>query len=222
MREARARLLIVDDEPSIRSSMSLLLSEIGYRVRSASDGDSALAEIRREAPEVLLSDLNMPGMSGFELLPVVRLKFPQVRVVAMSGAFSGREVPAGVSADAFYPKGGSIVYLLGILESLTPAGHAPPRHRVAPEPLWIARNEHNAGGEACVTVECPECMITVPQVISGTSDPFNKTTCALCGASIRFAILRPEDPVSLLPSHSHSSPTAARRVMQDYFLKMTR
>src|SRR5580658_11019572 len=94
-----ARLLIVDDEPSIRFSLSCVLAEIGYDVRSAEDGFSALLEIRNEVPEILLSDLNMPGMSGFELLSQVRRQFPAIQTIAMSGAFHGDEVPSGVAAD---------------------------------------------------------------------------------------------------------------------------
>jgi CheY-like chemotaxis protein len=69
-------LLIVDDAPSIRMLLSQLLARDGYTTRSAENGFSALAEIRREVPDLLLSDLNMPGMSGFELLTVVRRQFP--------------------------------------------------------------------------------------------------------------------------------------------------
>ena len=54
-------LLIADDESSIRESLSQVLSEIGYSVRTAEDGFSALREIQSEVPELLLSDLNMPG-----------------------------------------------------------------------------------------------------------------------------------------------------------------
>jgi len=74
-------------------------------VLPAADGVVALEELRTEVPDSLLSDLYMPRMSGFELLPVVRQRFPMTRVVAMSSAFSGNEVPARVAADAFYPKG---------------------------------------------------------------------------------------------------------------------
>jgi len=111
----KERLLIVDDEPSIRTSLSLVLTEVGYSVRSAEDGFSALRLIRQESPEVLLSDLNMPGMSGFELLSMVRRQFPAIQTIAMSGAFSGGEVPHGVDADAFYEKGSGMGMLLHIL-----------------------------------------------------------------------------------------------------------
>lgn len=114
----QAKLLIVDDEPLIRTSMMQMLSEIGFSVRSAEDGLTALAEIRNEVPDIILSDLNMPGMSGFEFLSVVRQRLPSIRVIAMSGAFSGDEVPSGVAADAFFPKGSGVRCLLKIVEGL--------------------------------------------------------------------------------------------------------
>jgi DNA-binding NtrC family response regulator len=124
-----ATLLIVDDEPSIRESLSQVLTEIGYRVRSAEDGFTALREIVSEAPELLLSDLNMPGISGFELLSEVRRRFPAIRTIAMSGSFRGDEAPSGVAADGFYQKGSSIAALLRMMETL------PPMERYAPARL---------------------------------------------------------------------------------------
>lgn len=118
MLNTKATILIVDDEPSIRLLLSQSLAEMGYNVRSAADGFSALREIRNELPQFLLSDLNMPGISGFELLAVVRRRFPAIRTIAMSGSFSGDEVPSGVAADAYFQKGCSILALLRIMESL--------------------------------------------------------------------------------------------------------
>jgi CheY-like chemotaxis protein len=124
MPDTKPTLLIVDDEPSIRTSLSLVLAEIGYSVRTAEDGFSALAQMRMELPDVLLSDLNMPGMSGFELLSVVKHRFPAMLTIAMSGAFQGDEVPSGVAADGFYQKGSSMGSLLMILGALHHAGPA--------------------------------------------------------------------------------------------------
>ena len=95
MPDLKNSILIVEDEESVRTSLAMVLSALGHRVRSASDGLTALIEMRQEIPDILLSDLNMPGMSGFELLSVVRRRFPAVRVIAMSGAFSGDQVPSG-------------------------------------------------------------------------------------------------------------------------------
>ena len=113
-----ANLLIVDDEPSIRDSMSQVLVEIGYSVRSAEDGFTALVKLREQIPDIIISDLNMPGMSGFEFLSIVRRRFPVARVIAMSGAFSGDEVPSGVAADSYYQKGSGVRCLLMIIQGL--------------------------------------------------------------------------------------------------------
>jgi len=102
-------------------SLSHIFAELGHVVRSAVDGRSALVEIRKELPDILLSDLNMPGMSGFELLSVVRCQFPTIKVIAMSGAFSGDAVPPGVAADAFYEKGTSLSPLFQVVKAMTEA-----------------------------------------------------------------------------------------------------
>lgn len=118
MRETRGTLLIVDDDPVIRASLLLCLSEIGYSVRTAEDGLDALVVIGNEVPEILLTDLRMPTMSGFELLAQVHRQFPDVKTIAMSGAFCGDDLPSGVLADAFFQKGSSIRALLKIIEDL--------------------------------------------------------------------------------------------------------
>jgi CheY-like chemotaxis protein len=112
MPDSRLRLLVVDDEPSLRESFTLVFHRLGYDVRSAEDGFAALFEIGKLIPDILLCDLNMPGMSGFELLSVVRRRFPAIPVIAMSGGFFGSAVPSGVAADAFYQKGSGIDHLL--------------------------------------------------------------------------------------------------------------
>jgi CheY-like chemotaxis protein len=64
MPDAKASLLIVDDALSIRMVLSQIFASNGYATRSAEEGFAALTEIRREVPDFLISDLNMPGMSG--------------------------------------------------------------------------------------------------------------------------------------------------------------
>ena len=74
-------------------------------------------------PDILLSDLNMPRMSGFELLSVVRRRFPEVFVIASSAAFSGEEVPAGIAADAFYEKSTGLTRLFELVKTATHKSH---------------------------------------------------------------------------------------------------
>ena len=181
MFEAVASVLIVDDEPSIRASLSQILTERGYRTRSAADGLSALDEVHRDPPDILISDLNMPGMSGFELLPIVRRRLPQIRLIAMSGAFSSNELPSDVTADEFYQKGSGVVCLIEIIESLTHREPTAPKPPAAHPPVWISRNGRNASGEAYVTIECQECMRTFPQVLNGTMSRRAKQIASIAG-----------------------------------------
>src|SRR5947209_15659607 len=100
------RILIVDDDQSIRATVAMLLAGKGYEISTVENGFDALLQMKSKVPELIISDLNMPQMSGFEFLSVIRRRFPQVLVVAMSGAYAaGDAVPGGVIADAFYAKG---------------------------------------------------------------------------------------------------------------------
>jgi len=119
MLTTKAKLLIVDDDASLRRALSDLFTANGYSVRSAEEGSSALTKIEIEVPDIILSDLYMPGMSGFEFLSVVHFKFPTIHVIAMSGAFSGARVPPGVAADVFYAKGSSTRSLLQTVDAMT-------------------------------------------------------------------------------------------------------
>ena len=128
MPNTKIKLLIVDDDVSVRESLTELFTDFGLSVRSAEDGSSALFEIRQELPDIILSDLNMPRMSGFEFLSVVSRWFPTIRVIAMSGAFSGDDIPPGIAADAFYEKGPNLSQLLQIVQAMTSAERSRPLH----------------------------------------------------------------------------------------------
>ena len=84
MAESRGRILIADDEEAARQSLGQILGEDGYEVFLASDGEEALRLTAEETPDILLTDLRMPGMDGHELLTRVRQGFPDVSVVIMT------------------------------------------------------------------------------------------------------------------------------------------
>jgi CheY-like chemotaxis protein len=196
MQNTPATLLIVDDEPTIRESLSYVLTEMGHRVRSAKDGLSALREIRNEAPDLLLSDLNMPNMSGFELLSIVRRRFPAIQTIAMSGSFSGDEVPSGVAADGFYQKGSSIVALLRIMASLPRSDRPAPRPTSPEAPLWIQSTVHDPSPDGCITINCPECLRSFPQALDAGSLQ-HKTDCIYCESPIYYTIVHSADSIPL-------------------------
>jgi CheY-like chemotaxis protein len=208
MHTTLSKLLIVDDEPVVRESLSLALAEIGYRVRSAEDGFSALRAMQDEVPELLLTDLNMPHMSGFELLSVVRRRFPAIRTIAMSGWFSGDEAPSGIAADGFYQKGSSIAALLRIMETLPPVARYAHQPSSPDSPLWIHRNTHDFCPDAYVTITCPECMRSFPQSLSA-GYLNRKTDCIYCRGSIHYAIAPSEDRMPLQAYQRKSSAVAS-------------
>ena len=67
-RAPRATLLVVDDEKHQRESLQMILEDEGYRVMAAADGRQALALAAETHPEVVLTDLKMPGLSGMDVV----------------------------------------------------------------------------------------------------------------------------------------------------------
>ena len=201
---AKLKFFVVDDDISLRMSLSAILKPFGHSIRSAEDGFSALVEVRNEIPDIILSDLNMPGMSGFELLSVVRRRFPAIRVIAMSGAFSGDSVPSGVLADAFYDKGAGLGSLLQIVEAMTRLEHPLSVERTNRLALvWVPKNGHDPSGEEYVMLACPECLRTFSQVLDGPTQTICETDCVHCSSLIHYAVVQPADPV---PSPAKKQP----------------
>src|ERR1017187_10216940 len=99
------RVLLIDDDPLIRKLISGYLVAAGYVVKTAVDGLDALGKLRAGLPDLIISDLNMPRMSGMELLHIVRNRFPQIPVIVISGK-APDEMPEGLAADAYFHKNG--------------------------------------------------------------------------------------------------------------------
>jgi len=194
MPNTKVNLLVVDDDAALRVLLSQIFAASGHYVRAAADGFSALSELRLELPDIILSDLNMPGMSGFEFLSVVRRRFPAIRVIAMSSAFPVDGLPAGVAADAFYQKGSTLGSLLQIMEGMTSPEQASRKHGGAPAPIWVERNGHDASGGAYIMLTCPECLRTFPQVSNKALSPVHETDCIYCDHQFHYAIVETVDP----------------------------
>ncbi|MEE8192874.1 MAG: sigma-54 dependent transcriptional regulator [Gemmatimonadales bacterium] len=78
------RLLLVEDDPAVRRSLSETLSEEGHHVRTAASAEEALIRIQDESPELILSDIRMPGLDGIELLKRVQAETDSVDVILMT------------------------------------------------------------------------------------------------------------------------------------------
>lgn len=195
----KINLLIVDDEPATRTLLSTIFGKMGHSVRTAKDGFSALQEIREAMPDVLLSDLHMPGMSGFELLSVVRRRLPGIYVIATSGAYSGGGVPHGIAADAFYEKATGFRSLLSLMESATTADGLFPRDASAPVPVWVSLTNDEPLSAEFVMICCPECLRASSQAVGKGLLLIHETGCEFCETRIRYAVVQLLDPLTSQP-----------------------
>lgn len=78
-------ILIVDDEEGIRKVLGISLSDMGYKVISAENGETALALFRDNNPQIVLTDIKMPGMDGIELLSCLKKEAPDTEVIMITG-----------------------------------------------------------------------------------------------------------------------------------------
>jgi CheY-like chemotaxis protein len=189
---SKYEILVVDDDAAVRDTLTLVLQSSDYDVSTATNGFDALLQLKRRLPTIMLSDLNMPEMSGFELLSVVRRRFPQICVIAMSGAYhSGDAVPGGVIADAFYGKGQSTPdALLRTVADLiqTFAAHARDHQRES-APVWIPRNGKDSHGIPYVVLTCTDCMRSFPlSVMTEDLQKIQETPCLFCPNTVRYVI----------------------------------
>lgn len=85
-------ILIVDDEPNIVLSLQFLMKKAGYAVRTASNGEEALAEIARARPDLVLLDVMMPKIDGFTVCRMIRATpdWESVRIIMLTAR--GRDV----------------------------------------------------------------------------------------------------------------------------------
>jgi|SRR5579872_1796961 len=187
---SKRQILVVDDEPSVRQTLVTLLLSAGYDVASAEDGFRALLELRKTVPDVIISDLNMPHMSGYEFLSVVRRRFPQIVAVAMSGDYQDGAVPAGVIADRFFAKGQRPNVLLAIIDTLTrTSGTWVSAHQKQSAPAWIPRNGNDAHGAPYVVVTCTECLRAFELPVGQTTGrEVVEAPCRFCPSKNRYII----------------------------------
>jgi DNA-binding response OmpR family regulator len=105
---AKARILIVEDEPNIVESLNFILKRAGFEVEAVTDGAGALDSLRRQQFAALILDVMLPGMNGFDLLRLIRadrtLNALPVMVLTAKGQASDRRTAESAGADAFVTK----------------------------------------------------------------------------------------------------------------------
>jgi signal transduction histidine kinase len=114
------RILVVDDKENVRAMLRDILQAHGLEVHLANDGIAALTSIRERRPDLILSDINMAGLDGYELLEQVRQDpvTAQLPFVLMTGKADLRGMRNGMSlgADDYLPKPFSMAELLGVIK----------------------------------------------------------------------------------------------------------
>jgi CheY-like chemotaxis protein len=185
-------ILVVDDDYAVCESLAMVLTASGYSARTAEHGLDALFQLREKQAAIIISDLNMPQMSGFEFLSVVRWRFPQISVIAMSGAYeSADDLPCGVAADAFYAKGRSHPgTLLSMVAELVRTSRAHcVAHQRASAPVWVPCSGKDANGMLYAMVPCRECLRSFP-VSAGNewNQKIQETPCIFCHNVVRFVM----------------------------------
>ena len=100
-----SRVLVVDDDPNLRELVSLRLQKAGHRVLTAASAGEALAMVdERGAPDIVVLDVAMPGMTGFELLPALRAidGMGALPAIFLSGRVEPHHIEAGRAMGATY------------------------------------------------------------------------------------------------------------------------
>lgn len=177
------RVLIVDDEQHLRELGKHILESQGYEVHCAGDGFEALSALKKSLPDMIISDLQMPNMNGFEFLSIVRQRFPAIPVVVISGEFSGVSVPESVLADAIFPKGG--YKPAALFEKISELLNELPSRRNSAKPNIAAVWVKNDLG--LIVVTCTQCLRTFP--VDEASKGFNEAKCDFCQSAVRFEIV---------------------------------
>ncbi len=95
------RILVVDDDESLRRVTQIQLEEVGYEVRTAADGREAISALESWKPALVITDLRMPGMSGLDLLKEIRAGFPETTVVLMTAFGSIQSAVEAMKAGAY-------------------------------------------------------------------------------------------------------------------------
>jgi two-component system phosphate regulon response regulator PhoB len=124
-----ARILIVEDHPTMREAMRLVLEGEGFTIDEAADGERALELVRADPPDLVFLDMNIPGPSGAEVLGELRADpaTAEVRIIVVTAdGEEGRGRAIAMGADEYFTKPFSPITLLQTVEQvLSSPPHAP-------------------------------------------------------------------------------------------------
>ena len=135
------RLMVVDDHDLFRGGLRTLLEHEGYKVVEATGGEAALRLARSFRPDVVVMDMNMPGISGIEATRMLLVEHPNISVLMLTGASEDEGVLHAVRAGAsgYLLKDSRLPEIVAGIEAAA-AGHSAIAPRVAPALLASVRD----------------------------------------------------------------------------------
>jgi DNA-binding response OmpR family regulator len=118
-----ARILIIDDDVVLRQALTKHLERAGHEIRQAADGDAGIRACERQAADVVIVDIFMPGQGGLQTIDRLRRAWPAVKIVAMSGAPTAGSLDVGrhavaLGADRFIGKPFEAAELVALVDTL--------------------------------------------------------------------------------------------------------
>jgi DNA-binding response OmpR family regulator len=125
------RVMVIDDDNEVRTMLCRVLSDAGYEPMAVESGDVAIARLKVDPAELIITDMFMPGMAGIEAISEIRAFAPEVPIIAISGGWQGSEldflsVAESMGADKTFRKPIERAQLLAAVDELigTPEGLA--------------------------------------------------------------------------------------------------
>ena len=173
---ARAHILIVDDETDLAISCQRLFNSKGYQSAVVGNGRDALAYLQAEEPQLVLTDLKMPGMDGMELLQQIKAHHPEILVVIMTAYSTIEDAVAAMRLGAadFLPKPFTADHLAIVVEKVLAARTLREENRTLKEQLSRRYSFENIIGKS-------QGMVQIFELIKKISD--TNVNVLVCGAS---------------------------------------
>lgn len=141
--------------------------------------------MRGSLPDIIISDLAMPHMSGFELLSVIRRRFPHIPVIAISGQYDGNR-PVGLLCDAYFVKAQykpeDLFLKIGDLIKESPLRPHTGKSNYAP--VWYPFSQ-----TGYYVLTCTECLrsFSIPEELSSDHE-VRESECVFCGTTVRYIV----------------------------------
>lgn len=99
--KSRAKILVVDDEPTICSMMKVFLTHIGYQVKTVNSGEEAIAIFDEDPPDMVLLDISMPGMRGIDVLQCMKDRKAECGVIMLSAYGDDQTIREALDMGAY-------------------------------------------------------------------------------------------------------------------------